>query len=66
MSQEWDEFNTQRLGGFLGKLELLARLQMQLDGERDSAMREARRLGATERELIEASGLTRAKVRALK
>jgi hypothetical protein len=66
VSQEWDEFNTQRLGGYLGKLELLARLQMEIDGERATAVREAKRLGAKNRDLADASGLPLSKVRAFK
>ena len=63
---DWDEANTERRGGYLGKLELLQRLQQELDGERETAVREAAKLGATPTDIAAASGLSHATIRKLR
>lgn len=62
---EWHAANAERRAGYLGKLELLHRLQQQLDGERATAVYEARYYGATIDDIVTASGLKTSTVRAL-
>ena len=60
---EWEDFHADKRGGYLGKLELIARLTAELDGERAVAIREANRHGATIADIMAAGELKRNEVR---
>ena len=63
IEQSWERWDENQRGGYLGKLDLLRRLQMEIDGERTAAIREAAKLGVPVNEIAQASGLTVAIVR---
>lgn len=62
---DWSIQRADRRGGYLGKLELIARLMAELEGERRLAMREASRYDATVEDIAAASLLKPKAVREL-
>jgi hypothetical protein len=63
--EQWAQRNYDQRQRYLGKLDLLARLALELEGEQATAIREARRYGAQLREIALVSGLGQKKIRAL-